>query len=75
MDLNFKIIQPSVHVYLEFDYCNYIISVGFGEWLLNRSLFTYTWGTEETHTLGNAIALRLVLILLGKSEALMVHVY
>ena len=60
VDLNFKIIRASVHLYLKIDNCNYVISVGFGEWRLNRSLFTYMWGTEEMHTLGNAIGLRSV---------------
>ncbi|XP_072048757.1 uncharacterized protein [Amphiura filiformis] len=57
-DIDLKITRRSLDVYLQVDPCNFVLSVGFGEWSLNVSLFTYTWGTIETQSLGNAIDIR-----------------
>ena len=58
VDLDFQIIQRSVKAYVIADICNYQILVGFGEWLVDISVFTYEWGTEKTYNLGNAINVR-----------------
>ena len=55
MDLDLKVTRRSLNAYLIVDACNFQISVGFGEWFLNISLFTYSWGRQEVHMLGNAI--------------------
>ncbi|XP_072033124.1 uncharacterized protein [Amphiura filiformis] len=58
VNIDLKVIRKSVEVYLTLDPCNFVMYVGFGEWLLNKSLFTYKWGTEERLALGNAINIR-----------------
>ena len=58
LDIDLKIAKKSVEVFLLVDLCNFDISIGFGKWYRNISMFAYHWGTEEIHSLGNAIRLR-----------------
>ena len=58
IDIDLKITQRNISIYFHLDPCNFELSVGLGQWYLNKSLFTYAWGTEETFTLGNAIIVR-----------------
>ena len=57
-NIDLKITEKSLQLHLSIDPCNFMISVGFGEWFLNMSLFSYEWGTEEVRPLGNAIIIR-----------------
>ena len=56
MDL--RVTKRNVMVLISLDFCDFQISVGFGEWFLHLSLFTYDWGREEIHSFGEAIELR-----------------
>ncbi len=55
LDMDFIVTSRTVNTYITIDPCNYIISVGFGEWFLEVSLYSYNWGTEITEHLGNII--------------------
>ena len=59
-DINLKITEIRLQHQLSVDLCNFVISVGFGEWVLDMSLFSYQWGTEEMRLLGNSITIRYV---------------
>ena len=58
LNMDLTVTQKTVMVYITLDICDFQISVGFGEWFLDLSLFTYDWGREEMHSLGDAIELR-----------------
>ncbi|KAK6174798.1 hypothetical protein SNE40_013376 [Patella caerulea] len=59
VDFEFKIpfvdepIQKSVPVFLEFDPCNFVLKVGFGQFQHTETLLTYDWGKPSTLTIGN----------------------
>ena len=55
--MDFTVTNRTVNVYITIDPCNYIISVGFGEWFLDVSLYSYTWGKEISEHLGSVIGL------------------
>ena len=61
-DVDFKVTKRSLQVYLNVDPCNFVIFIGFGEWFLDISIFTYEWGKQETYTLGTAIEIRYVIV-------------
>ena len=56
--MDFILTQRAVEVFFKIDPCNFEFSVGFGEWFINVSFFTYRWGTEITEFLGNAITIQ-----------------
>ncbi len=58
LDMDFVVTQRQVSAYIVIDVCNFEMTIGFGEWFLDVSLFTYSWGTEMTETIGNAIQLK-----------------
>ncbi|XP_055958143.1 uncharacterized protein LOC130013542 [Patella vulgata] len=59
VDFEFKIpfvdepIHKSVPVFLEFDPCNFVLKVGFGQFQHTETLLTYDWGKPSTLTIGN----------------------
>ncbi len=56
--MDFKVTNKSIQVYLIVNESSNVISIGFGEWVLQESVFTYEWGMDETLALGNAVTLR-----------------
>ncbi len=58
LDMDFVVTQRQISAYIVMDVCNFEMTIGLGEWFLDVSLFTYSWGTEMTKTLGNAIQLK-----------------
>ena len=58
VDLDLTVIQRSVSVALVMDFCNFEISVTFGEWKYDTTLFSYNWGEEEILVVGNAVEFR-----------------
>ena len=52
-NLDIGVALLSTQAWLIVDPCNFQISVGFGTWFRNITLFTYEWGQEERHVLGN----------------------
>ena len=57
VDIDLKAVNVSVEVSFILDPCYSVISVGFGNWNLNISLFAYHWNTEEILSIGNAITM------------------
>ena len=53
--MDFRATQRNVYAFINVDPCNFKISIGLGQWFLDISFFTYSWGTMRNETLGNAI--------------------
>ncbi|XP_072023446.1 uncharacterized protein, partial [Amphiura filiformis] len=67
-DIDLKVIQRSVYVNMVLDSCNFEISITFGKWFFNTTLFTYEWGKNEVMMLGNAIYIRFSIDKLDSSK-------
>ena len=58
LDLDLKVIKRRVRIAFMVDFCNYEISIAFGDFFLNTTLFTYEWGDDETIIVSEAVQLR-----------------
>ena len=58
VNLDLTIAQLSTRAWVEFDVCNYKLSVGLGSWYYNVTLFSYEWGTEITESITEGLIFR-----------------
>ncbi|XP_038062441.1 uncharacterized protein LOC119732930 [Patiria miniata] len=57
IQLDFVITELLLSARIEVDPCKFQLYVAFENWELNITLFSYTWGKEETVNIGNAVML------------------
>ncbi|KAI8485717.1 hypothetical protein Bbelb_365510, partial [Branchiostoma belcheri] len=53
--LDIKVATIVSVAFVDFDSCNYTLSVGIGNWQYDYSIFTYSWGKEETLEVGEML--------------------
>ena len=56
--LDFVITELMLSARIQVDPCNFQLYLAFENWELNVTLFSYTWGTVETVSIGNAVSLK-----------------
>ncbi len=56
--MDFKIDKVMLKSWIVLEPCNFTLSVGFGKFYANISLFKYKWGTEEILQIGHFLSIR-----------------
>ncbi|XP_066300826.1 uncharacterized protein [Branchiostoma lanceolatum] len=59
--LDIKITTIVATAFFDFDACNYTLSVGIGNWQYDYSIFTYSWGKEETLEVGEMLTFTFII--------------
>ncbi|XP_072033446.1 LOW QUALITY PROTEIN: uncharacterized protein [Amphiura filiformis] len=55
--MDFKISELWLHAFISLDPCGYQFSIGFENWRVNNSLFTYTWNTWKYMNIGSYLTM------------------